>query len=81
MHKETEPLAFMHRLEGAGVWLDCGKRLLDSLAPSVMSDLRFSVILHPVHLAVKAVSVAASFSLTVVFSSKMTNKNLMFFLN
>ena len=64
----------MHRLEGAGVWLDCGKRLQDSLAPSVMSDLGFSVILYPVRLAVKAVSVAASSSLTADFSSKITNQ-------
>ena len=27
-HTKTEPKAFLHRLEGAGVWLGCGKRLL-----------------------------------------------------
>ena len=60
----------MHRLEGGSVWLGCVKRLLDSLAPSVMSDLRFSVKLHPVPLTVTAVNIAASSNLTADFSSK-----------
>ena len=43
--------------EPVSVWLGCG-RLLDSLAPLVMSDLHFSV--------------AATSSLSPDFSSKMT---------
>ena len=54
----------MQRLEGASVWLGCG-RLLDSLAPLVMSDLHFSV--------------AATSSLSPDFSSKITTQTLVFF--
>ena len=61
---ETEYEAFVHRAEGAGVWLGCGKRLLDSLAPSVLWDVRFSVNLQPVRLAARAVTLASSHGLT-----------------
>ena len=49
---ETEHEHFMHRVEGARVWLGCGKRLLDS----------------GVRLAARAFSLAASSGLQLVFS-------------
>ena len=34
---ETEHKHFMHRVKGGGVWLGCGKRLLDSQAVRAVS--------------------------------------------
>ena len=60
MDTETEHKHFMHRVKGGGVWLGCGKRLLDS----------------GVRLAARAVSLAASSGLQlVIFSLKITSKN------
>ena len=61
---ETEHEHFMHRVEGARVWLGCGKRLLDS----------------GVRLAARAVSLAASSGLQlVIFSFKFTSHTLVVF--
>ena len=61
---ETEHEHFMHRVEGARVWLGCGKRLLDS----------------GVRLAARTVSLAASSGLQqVIFSFKFTSHTLVVF--
>ena len=61
---ETEHKHFMHRVKGGGLWLGCGKRLLDS----------------GMHLAARAVSLAASSGLGhVIFSLKVTSQTLVFF--
>ena len=62
---ETEHKHFMRRVKGGGLWLGCGKRLLDSGMP----------------LAARAVSLAASSGLElVIFSLKITFQTLVFFL-
>ena len=61
---ETEHEHFVHRVKGSGVWLGSGKILLDS----------------GVHLAARAVGMAASSGLTlVIFSLKITPQTLSFF--
>ena len=64
MDTETEHEHFMHRVEGARVWLGCGKRLLDS----------------GMRLAARAVSLAASSGLQlVIFSFKFTSHTIVVF--
>ena len=64
MDTETEHKHFMHRVKGGGLWLGCGKRLLDS----------------GMRLAARAVSLAASSGLQlVIFSLKFTSHTLVVF--
>ena len=64
MDTKTKHEHFMHSVKGGGVWLGCGKRLLDS----------------GMRLAARAVSLAASSGLRlVIFFLKITSKTLVFF--
>ena len=64
MDTETDHKHFNNRVKGGGVWLGCGKRLLDS----------------GMRLAARAVSLAASSGLgLVIFSLKFTSQTLVFF--
>ena len=64
MDTETEHKHFNNRVKGGGVWIGCGKRLLDS----------------GMRVAARAVSLAASSGLRIViFSLKITSQTLVFF--
>ena len=66
---ETEHKHFMHRVKGGGVWLGCGKRLLDSQAVRAVSLAASSGL----GLVIFSLNITSQ---TLVFFSKVKKNNV-----